>query len=757
MPPFASRSPSLGEGIEVGRGSAPSGDSLSQATPLVKPLRYHPGLTAAFKDECDPPLSSFEPGQNLGRYKIIRPLGMGAMGVVYLAEDPRIERQLAIKTVRLEGREGDVLDRKQRLLREAKAAGRLVHPHVVTLFDAGEEGDTLFLAFEFVKGQDLSGRLEAGPPFTLSEALRTVRQAADGLGYAHAHGIVHRDIKPSNLLLDERGGVKISDFGIAKMAGQATELTMTGSVVGSPHYLSPEQIRGEDLDGRSDIFSLGVVLYELLTRRRPFEAETLTSLIYQILNQEPPSLDAASGDATAQLNAVVRKMMAKDKNERYQSAAEVVADLGAVEKALTSAQLSIPAATFLGPVVAAPQPGPTSARAVGGAGTAPLTAGLPVPSAPTSATVLKGVPPPPPPATPAKKSLPIWILLAVVGVVGLGGLFGLWTLLKGGSAEDKPAEATETDPTQTEPAKTETALSPPKPGPREPGVKIISITPSDPVADPTDEPASPATRLGSTPGLVEQRPVPSSTTRPPSPTPTTTLSTTTPTSTQSQKPTQHAEVGPEVDEPAVVEPRPTDPRPEPSSTEPVATRPTTSKGKVVDTGMKLLFPGKDKQLEGLFVVIDGRNIGQALDWKERGGYDLPDPGEHRVVLKKDGREQSMTINARPDLPPTAIGAALIASSTPAEGGGSAAIRVREAIGLKVEPRSARVLVDGNDRGLAADFSGGVGKWLRLGPGRHTVSLRASGYKPIDFLVDVMETATEDKRRLPPFNLVKDGR
>src|SRR5262249_12442440 len=152
----------------------------------------------------------------------------------------------------------------------------------------------------------------------------------------------------SNLLLDGQGGVKISDFGIAKMAGQATELTMTGSVVGSPHYLSPEQIRGEDLDGRSDLFSLGVVLYELLSRKRPFEAETLTSLIYQILHQEPPALDAAAGDTTVQLNAVVRRMMAKDKNDRYQTAAEVVNDLLAIERSLTTAQLAVPAATFLG-------------------------------------------------------------------------------------------------------------------------------------------------------------------------------------------------------------------------------------------------------------------------------------------------------------------------------------------------------------------------------------------------------------------------
>ena len=193
------------------------------------------------------------------------------MGEVYLAEDPQIDRQLAIKTVRLAGRPQEVEDRKKRLLREARAAGRLLHPNVVTLFDAGEAEGLLFLAFEFVEGTDLAGRLDSGAALSLREVLRIVRQAAEALDYAHGQGIVHRDIKPSNILLDRAGRVKVADFGIAKMAGQNTELTVAGSVMGSPQYLSPEQIRGEELDGRSDIFSLGVLLYEILSGKRPFD------------------------------------------------------------------------------------------------------------------------------------------------------------------------------------------------------------------------------------------------------------------------------------------------------------------------------------------------------------------------------------------------------------------------------------------------------------------------------------------------------
>ena len=259
---------------------------------------------------------TLEPGRMLGRYRLLRVLGSGAMGDVYLAEDPQIERQLAIKTVRVaDGKPEDVEDRKRRLLREAKAAGRLIHPHVVTLFDAGEADGILYLAFEYVAGSDLSQRMETPPRLTLGEVLRVVRESADALGAAHLQGIVHRDIKPSNILLDSRGRVKVADFGIAKVVGQATELTMTGSVVGSPHYLSPEQVRGEELDGRTDIFSLGVVLYELLGQR-PFAGETLTTLVYQILHQIR-SRSRASVRSRARARAATARHAGRDREQRF--------------------------------------------------------------------------------------------------------------------------------------------------------------------------------------------------------------------------------------------------------------------------------------------------------------------------------------------------------------------------------------------------------------------------------------------------------
>ena len=254
-------------------------------------------------------------------------------------------------------------------------------------------------------------------------------------------------------MLDERGWVKVADFGIAKMAGQATELTMTGSVVGSPHYLSPEQITGEDLDGRSDLFSLGVVLYELLSGKRPFEGETLTSLIYRILHQEPPDPDSGAGEVGGRLNAVVRKLMAKDRGDRYQTAGELVKDLSDIEKSLSSAVLAVPAATFLGPLPAVRQ----------AALTTPLTAGLPSvpPPPPRPATQATAIQPPAQAAAPKGNRTALVLVAAVVGLAVIGGgAFILMNLLGGG----KPPVETTTDATDpnatTTPANGSTVTSP---------------------------------------------------------------------------------------------------------------------------------------------------------------------------------------------------------------------------------------------------------------------------------------------------------
>jgi hypothetical protein len=276
---------------------------------------------------------SLAPGSTFGRFQVLRRLGAGAMGEVYLAEDPQIERLVAIKTVRVDPA-GQLVDEglRSRLAREAKAAGQLVHPHVVTLFEAGELDGTLFLAFEYVEGCDLDTRRRQPPPLRVDEVIRIAREAASGLAAVHRRGIVHRDVKPSNLLLDLEGKLKVTDFGIARLGEGSTSHTAAGSVVGTPQYLSPEQVRGEPLDGRSDLFALGVVLYELLAGRPPFAGDTIGALVFEILHREPPPLGEAAPGVPPRLAAAVDRLLAKDRDQRFPSAEALVEELAGIER-----------------------------------------------------------------------------------------------------------------------------------------------------------------------------------------------------------------------------------------------------------------------------------------------------------------------------------------------------------------------------------------------------------------------------------------
>ncbi len=280
----------------------------------------------------------------IGRYRILRLLGSGAMGDVYVAEDPNIGRRVALKTVRLLGDEEMIDERKQRLLREAKAAGRLLHPNVVTLFDAGEVGGVLYLTFELVEGTDLSRRLRSAPALSLHEVLRLTREVAGALAYAHQQGVIHRDIKPSNILLGAGGEAKVADFGIAKLGDQTTAFTQTGAVVGSPQYMSPEQVRGDSLDGRSDLFSLGVVLYEMLSASRPFDGDTLSTLVFQILSQEPVAIETLRPGLPPRLVELVHSLLVKDRGRRIASPDQVIEILTTIEQEAEPEELAAPAA-----------------------------------------------------------------------------------------------------------------------------------------------------------------------------------------------------------------------------------------------------------------------------------------------------------------------------------------------------------------------------------------------------------------------------
>jgi serine/threonine-protein kinase len=674
-------------------------------------------------------------GRSVGRYRILGLLGAGAMGEVFLAEDPHIERKLAIKTVRLVGRPNEIEDRSKRLLREARAAGRLLHPNIVTLFDAGEAEGQLYLAFELVEGTDLAGRMEAGPPLSLREVLRIVRQVADALDYAHRQGIVHRDIKPSNILLDTVGRVKVADFGIAKVTGQSTELTMAGSVMGSPQYLSPEQIRGDDLDGRSDVFSLGVVLYELLSGKRPFEGETITTLVYQILHKEPPPVSDLRS-IPPRLETLLRNVLAKERAERTATAGQVAEEVAAIERELDDETLSAPAAPVLAATHVLPRRtgGETTPRSV-------LPPPLPPPVPPAVPTHRSSPPPVPPPipaagrgavateGMPPKRWVPLVTAIVLVAVVATAMVGGGWLLFRRltGSGEHpadpsdpsgQTAAAIPTTPTPTPASTPAASFGQPSPAPFSPPVE----TPREQVQLPRLPPAEPSPRREPPP--VEPPPVPS-----PAPTPA-----------EPQRPKIEIEGG---GEPA--------PAPETS-------RPLPGADRSVRTGLSLAFRVTPPDA---MVLVDRTLIGKAKDWSgEKGSqpYVLPGAGEYLIRIRKDGmKEFRVAVQAGETGGVTPIYAQL--SPLPAaevEAGDLPVFRVGKGVSFRLRPPvAAVVMVDGQLAGPVLKFSGGLrGGWLELPPGRHRVSVEARGRR-YDVIVEVMPGAIRERERID-VNLLGGG-
>ena len=670
------------------------------------------------------------------------------MGEVYLAVDPHIERRLAIKTVRLTGRPQELEDRSKRLLREARAAGRLLHPNIVTLFDAGEVDGLLYLAFEFVEGSDLSVRMVAPPPLTMSQVLGIVRQAADALDYAHQQGIVHRDIKPSNIMLDPAGRVKVADFGIAKVVGQSTELTMAGSVMGSPQYLSPEQIRGEDLDGRSDLFSLGVVLYELLSGRRPFDGETITTLVYQILHKEPPTVSELRGGIPPRLEKLLEQMLAKDKAERLASAGLAAEELAAIARELPHETLAGPAATDGQAVVPTYQlPRRTTVAA---------QMPQPLPGAP---------PPPPPPAQPAVAPPPAMadpsrgpkILLALFGAFFLLAAFaGGWWFLSHRGAESA-AMGTEaglgTEGTEAQMTPPTLPAQPPgtTPGPAEQPAAPGAVT----------SPANPATPPSGTIGNAPVRPAPGSN-QPLNP------QLKPPVNPQlkppANQPSNRPETVPPTSRPPVPSPapptHPSVPAPSPPEEEEPAPAPRPAASRSMRAGMSLTFQVTPPDA---FVLVDGTVIGPASQYSGKKGsqvYTFADAGDHLIKLRKPGMKDLLI----------AVDAGAVGGTTPLvaslQSVGSADVstsdlesyEVREAIALRVTPPEAEVTVDGRAMGPASKYAGRFGhsnEWLELSPGKHRIGLAAPGYRSKDIAVDATGGA-EKARMKVEITLVRGG-
>jgi serine/threonine-protein kinase len=253
----------------------------------------------------------------IGRYKIVRELGRGAMGVVYLATDPTIGRAVAIKTIRL-GEVTNAEERarlRERLFREARSAGVLSHPGIVTIYDMEAQDDVAYIAMEYVNGPTLD-QLISGQPLPADRMFSILGQAAVALDYAHQKGIVHRDIKPANIMVTEDGLSKITDFGIAKISTN-DQFTMTGAIVGTPHYMAPEQVQGLAVDGRADQFSLAVITFEMLTGEKPFTGEQLTTVVYKIVAEEPVLAHRLNSTLNQQITNVLRRALAKKPDARY--------------------------------------------------------------------------------------------------------------------------------------------------------------------------------------------------------------------------------------------------------------------------------------------------------------------------------------------------------------------------------------------------------------------------------------------------------
>src|SRR5688572_25796658 len=275
-------------------------------------------------------MSSAATPTKIGRYQILERVGRGGMGVLYRGFDPVLDREVAVKVMLADFSE-DTEQMRPRFYREAKSAAKLQHRNIVTVFEFAEENNQPHIVMEFLRGAPLSSRMEEAPPLTLDDKLDIVTQLCSGLGYAHKEGIVHRDVKPANVFVLQDGTVKLLDFGIAKLS--TSTLTRQGDVIGSAPYMSPEQVSGtQDLDGRSDVWSTGVLLYELLTGRKPFDGEGLTTVIVGILKEEPPSLEKYVPGVPKPIVDVVARALCKDRDKRFQTAEELGRELQLIRK-----------------------------------------------------------------------------------------------------------------------------------------------------------------------------------------------------------------------------------------------------------------------------------------------------------------------------------------------------------------------------------------------------------------------------------------
>jgi serine/threonine-protein kinase len=405
----------------------------------------------------------------LGKYSIRRELGKGAMGVVYEGFDPSIERIVALKTVRADQLGGeDAPEILTRFRREAQAAGRLTHPNVVAVYELGEDAGTTFIAMEFVKGRSLKEYLEQHTRFTTPQLARIMTELLAALDYSHRNGVVHRDIKPANVMILEDGTVKVADFGIARI--EQSNLTQTGMILGTPSYMSPEQFMGQTVDGRSDLFSAGVILYELLTGEKPFSGSA-TTIMHKVLQEEPLPPSTLNVQVPRPFDAVMKRALAKRPDERFQTAREFAE---AIKAAIEGRD--VPAAA--------------DATVVGTATMTKRAAQAPIdiktdPTQPTIRTVRQPAASAPTPApAPGKPARSQGLAIAIVGgIAAIGIAVAAWMMLRPSGPASPPAVAAVP---QAPAAESAAAAPPPPPAPAPataPGTVLVTavglVDPSD--------------------------------------------------------------------------------------------------------------------------------------------------------------------------------------------------------------------------------------------------------------------------------------
>ena len=700
--------------------------------------------------------------QKIGRYEIVGELGKGAMGIVYKALDPMIGRTVAMKTMRVDvhGMEADEM--LKRFQNEARAAGVLQHPNIVTIYDAGEQDGMFYIAMEYIEGVTLHSLILQNRVLPVEQVIDYSRQICAGLDQAHAHGVIHRDVKPANIMIMPDGLVKIMDFGIAKAGGG---LTSAGQVLGTPNYMSPEQVKGRTLDGRSDLFSFGVMLYEMVTGEKPFTGQNVTTIIYKIVNENPIAPRELDVTIHPGLSAVIAKSLSKSPDERYQKGADLVKDLanykslgtpgessakmssaevladpnasdktvvfdsGSMAKAASGsmAAQSAPAAAAPAPAAAAPSP---AVKAIDS------TVGLAKKKvAPAVAAAKKD---------PKKAMLAGVVLLVVIALIGGVMYMRHRSAVQQAAAEEAQRQADAQKVAQEARAHVNQEIqNAPAPAEPAPAPETPAATPEKPATKGSTKTAKPAAQ-------------PAKTTASPSPAPAQPQPAATTGDLQVSSNPSGAQV--QIDGSSQQNSPFTFKNLTPGQHTVVVSKPGfTTETRKIDVAVGKSTPlvvtlnavpvatiTAASQPAGAKVLIDGKDTGKVTP-----ATLTVDPGEHKIILRKDGFKDSAistpTLKAGGAFDYRPFLQAGKNDDNPFKklfGGIPAGMG---AVNLKTNPKGATILMNGFSAPKTTPYK------LALDPGTYQITLKLDGYKPVTQSVTIEKGKTQD---LPEITLEK---